>query len=155
MERLCVGDDGSDFSDLSDDGDEEFDIGRQSNLLTEDDDDEDEGMIECESSPAASSSVDHGRWRKKLLECSFPTFCENFAEVVGMCTPLDYFKKFVTADMLLDLVQQTNLYSVQKWGDSVAASVNELEQYIGIYLQMGIVSMPSVRCYWESGTRYA
>ncbi|XP_070397519.1 piggyBac transposable element-derived protein 3-like [Dermacentor albipictus] len=57
--------------------------------------------------------------------------------------------------MLAMLVEQTNLYSTQKYGKSANTSIHEVEQYIGMYLQMGLVQMPNVRCYWEQGTRHS
>lgn len=72
MECLCVGDD---VSDLSDEDDEEFNIGRQPSVLIEDDDDG--SAIECEGRLTASSSVDDGRWRNALLQRSFPIFSET------------------------------------------------------------------------------
>ena len=57
--------------------------------------------------------------------------------------------------MLTALVENTNLYSVQKDGKSVETDKKEVEKLIGIYLHMGIVKMPGVRYYWENETRYS
>ncbi|XP_075739139.1 LOW QUALITY PROTEIN: piggyBac transposable element-derived protein 3 [Rhipicephalus microplus] len=57
--------------------------------------------------------------------------------------------------MVAILVYQTNLYSTQKYGKSVNTIVPEVEQYIGMYLKMGLVQMPNVRCYWEQGSRHS
>ena len=35
------------------------------------------------------------------------------------------------------------------WFNAMATSVKEIEQLMGMYLQMGIVQMLGVRCYWE------
>lgn len=55
--------------------------------------------------------------------------------------------------MLTMLVEQTNVYSTQRYGSSVKTIMQELEQYIGVYLKMGLAKMLNVRCYWENGTR--
>ncbi|KAG0418072.1 hypothetical protein HPB47_005146, partial [Ixodes persulcatus] len=65
------------------------------------------------------------------------------------------FRKFLANDMLKRLVEHTNLYNTQNYGSTVNTSALELEQYIGMYLQMGLVKMPIVRSYWEQGTRYS
>ncbi|KAG0429116.1 hypothetical protein HPB47_023943, partial [Ixodes persulcatus] len=65
------------------------------------------------------------------------------------------FRKFLANDMLKRLVEHTNLYSTQNYGSSVNTSALELEQYIGMYLQMGLVKKPNARSYWEQDTRYS
>uniref|UniRef100_A0A087XB13 PiggyBac transposable element-derived protein domain-containing protein n=1 Tax=Poecilia formosa TaxID=48698 RepID=A0A087XB13_POEFO len=69
-------------------------------------------------------------------------------------TPCQYFKDFVTADMLQEIAEETNLYSVQKNGKSVNTNAQEIEQLLGMYMHMGLVQMPNVRAYWEMETRY-
>uniref|UniRef100_A0A3P9CH39 PiggyBac transposable element-derived protein domain-containing protein n=1 Tax=Maylandia zebra TaxID=106582 RepID=A0A3P9CH39_9CICH len=70
-------------------------------------------------------------------------------------TPLEYFKNFITDDMLLLLMEQTNLYSVQNSNHlrNVNTTVKELEILIGLYLRMGLCQMPGNRAYWENDTR--
>ncbi|XP_014672682.1 PREDICTED: piggyBac transposable element-derived protein 3-like [Priapulus caudatus] len=69
-------------------------------------------------------------------------------------TPYNYFKLFVSDEMLDKMAYQTNLYSVSKDQRSVQTSKKEIEQVLGIYLRMGLVQMPNVRSYWEEDTRY-
>lgn len=71
-----------------------------------------------------------------------------------MESPLDFFRKFLSDDMLDLLVEMTNLYSVQKTGTSVNTNKKEMEQLIGMFFHMGLAKMPGNRCYWETGTRY-
>jgi len=47
----------------------------------------------------------------------------------------------------------TNLYAAQN-ECALNVSCQEIEQYIGILLHMGIVQMPDYRMYWKFGTRY-
>lgn len=53
------------------------------------------------------------------------------------------------------VVQETNLYSTQTTGKSLNVTESKLDQFFGLYLLMGLVQMPSVRSYWEHGTRFA
>lgn len=59
--------------------------------------------------------------------------------------------------MLELLKDQTNLYSVQKstHHSNVNTNVKVLEQFIGLYLRMGLCQLPGIRAYWENDTRCA
>ncbi|XP_051561672.1 piggyBac transposable element-derived protein 3-like [Myxocyprinus asiaticus] len=73
---------------------------------------------------------------------------------VSSHTPLEYFQRFVSEDMLQALTQNTNEYSFQKTGRSVKTNKKEIEKVIGIYLKMGLVQMSGVSMYWETALRY-
>ena len=69
-------------------------------------------------------------------------------------TPYNYFKYFVTSDMLEYLAEESNNYAHQKAGFTLQTSSSELETFMGLYFQMGLVKMPAVGCFWETYTRY-
>lgn len=69
-------------------------------------------------------------------------------------TPLQYFRRFVTHDMLELIAEFTNHYSVQRLGKCVNTNVKEVEQMLGMYFRMGLVEMSGVRMYWENESRY-
>lgn len=75
-------------------------------------------------------------------------------ETMEVSTPLQYFQRFVTDDMLGTLVTNTNEYSVQKSGNSINTTKKEIEQVIGMFYHMELVQMSSVRQYWETETAY-
>ncbi len=80
-------------------------------------------------------------WRKKHFEIPECTFTRpSVTPPDNLLTPLEYFRKFITAEMLELLKEQTNLYSVQKSGTqkNVNTTVKEMEILIGIYLRMGL-----------------
>ena len=52
------------------------------------------------------------------------------------------------------MVDNTNLYSVQKTGKSVNVTVEEMKSFIGMQIVMGIVRMPRYECYWSRELRY-
>jgi len=70
-------------------------------------------------------------------------------------SPYIYFRKMIANEMLENLAKETNLYAMQKEGSEIDTIVKELEILIGIYIRMGLVSMPRVRAYWELETRYS
>lgn len=97
------------------------------------------------------------KWRKAKYEppsVEFEECGEEDSELRCEWTPYMYFKKFVTDEMLQDVAEQTNLYSMQKNDKSLNTSAKEIEQVLGMYMHMGLVQMPSVRAYWEMETRH-
>ena len=69
-------------------------------------------------------------------------------------TPLEYFKMFFPESLLRMIVNNTNLYSVQKNTKSVKTSIEEIKTYIGMKILMGIIKLPSYRNYWSGALRY-
>ena len=95
------------------------------------------------------------RWRRKepaqvnssFLGPSFPAPPEEEN------TPFQYFLQFCDRNLISHIVEQTNLYSVQVNGSSVVTTQNEMEQFLGILILMGIIKYPQYRMYWSPGTR--
>uniref|UniRef100_A0A667Z5P7 PiggyBac transposable element-derived protein domain-containing protein n=1 Tax=Myripristis murdjan TaxID=586833 RepID=A0A667Z5P7_9TELE len=97
------------------------------------------------------------QWGKKQFEppaVEFVECVEEEDEDRRDWTPYQYFKDFVTEEMLQEIAEETNLYSVQKEGKSVNTNAKEIEQILGMYMHMGLVQLPNVRAYWEMETRY-
>lgn len=70
-------------------------------------------------------------------------------------SPLDFFHRFFSADILLDIVDNTNLYSTQRTGKCIQMTLEELKDFLMILLIMGIVNMPSYLDYWSIEFRYS
>ena len=49
--------------------------------------------------------------------------------------------------------EQTKMYSVQCIGRSIQTNENEMEQFLGILIMMGVINYPQYRMYWSSETR--
>ena len=64
---------------------------------------------------------------------------ENFEEL----KPLNYFQMFCNKDLNKLISEHTNLYSVQKHGNSIATTDNEIKPFIGIQMLMSLVDLPS------------
>ncbi|XP_046383469.1 piggyBac transposable element-derived protein 2-like [Ischnura elegans] len=69
-------------------------------------------------------------------------------------TPFSYFKLFVDNDMISNIVEQTNLYSVQEKCQNVNTNDKEIHQLLGIHMIMSIVTMPSYSMFWSEKSRY-
>ena len=64
---------------------------------------------------------------------------ENFEEL----KPLNYFQMFCNKDLNKLISEHTNLYSVQKDGNSIATTDNEVKPFISIQMLMLLVDLPS------------
>jgi hypothetical protein len=146
----------SDISDLesddSEDDDYEGTLSPASNSSSTGDVSSENVDDETVSSHSSTTVI---RWRRVPIFDINQTWLDTFPPPPATTkTPLEYFHEFVTHDMLEKLAYQTNLYSVQVEGSSIATTVKEMEQFLGIYLTMGIVQMREVRMYWSQQTRY-
>ena len=60
--------------------------------------------------------------------------------------------KFFTDETPKIVVDNTNLYSVQKSGVSINTNKEEITTFIGIQIMMGIIQLPNYRAYWSKNT---
>ena len=67
--------------------------------------------------------------------------------------PKKYFDMFFNNELIETISEQTNLYSVQISGKSTQTNIQEVEQFLGIMVLMGIIKYPTYRMYWSPGTR--
>jgi hypothetical protein len=68
--------------------------------------------------------------------------------------PYHYFSQFFSEDVQDHIVYQTNLYSLQKTGELIQCTTEEIKKVIGIYLLSGIMPLPRYRMYWNSKTLF-
>ena len=111
---------------------------------------------EAESSGSCESNK-HVLWRK--LELDQPDVNCDEREISPFIegtngTPFNYFKRFVTDDLIADIVEQSNIYCMQKRGSLLNLTTSEFEMYLACFFHMGLTQMPSVRAYWEKETEY-
>ena len=65
--------------------------------------------------------------------------------------PIEYFKSFVTEEILQLLVDQSNLYATQKTVNKpLDVSVHELERWLGLTIRFSVSKLPSCRMHWEA-----
>lgn len=95
------------------------------------------------------------KWKKgKFLHKAEITNCEFKNNLHADFTPIDYFWKYFSLDILQDIVHNTNLYAVQVTGRSINISEDEMKDFIAILLLMGVVNLPSYVDYWSKELRY-
>ena len=95
------------------------------------------------------------RWRKRVpipVQSKFSgiDFPEPPSEDL---IPRQYFDYFFDSNLFDHTAQETNLYSVQTSGKSINTNAKEIEQFVGILVEMGILKYPQYRMYWDPTTR--
>ncbi|KAF9807340.1 hypothetical protein SFRURICE_007055 [Spodoptera frugiperda] len=79
---------------------------------------------------------------------------DNYIDLPEDDSPLSFFHLFFSQDILTNIVEQTNLYSVQQTGKSIQLTDEEFRDFLAIHVLMGIVVMPSYLDYWSEKFRY-
>ena len=69
-------------------------------------------------------------------------------------TPFQYFKLFVSDEMLNNTTEQTNIYILQSKGTEKSILRKDIEKFIVVFFRMGLVRLPSQRSYWETFMAY-
>eukprot|EP00795_Rhopilema_esculentum_P006428 gene6428-biopygen8027 len=85
------------------------------------------------SKSTATMKIPMPKWRKREAAVVNSVFCgEPLPSPPNeVLTPIEYFKSFFDDQLIAHISEQTNLYSVQKNGSSVATTADEIEQFIG------------------------
>lgn len=96
-------------------------------------------------------------WKKQCLQLTEEEmeFTGNTAlpeAVSEMDTPYQFFKFFFDDDIIDNIVNETNRYSIQKDPSNTSNTITALDirQFIGVVLYMSVVHMPNVRFYWSN-----
>ena len=104
---------------------------------------------------APPSSTGTSNWSSTFSPITINSFSEPVGPKFQVCTSaVDVFSHFMTANLLKEIVDQTNLYTRQvmdpqrfsKWSQ---VSVEELKAFFGFNILMGLVSMPGIEDYWK------
>lgn len=94
-------------------------------------------------------------WKQKHLQLNeeqlrFHGNCEIHGDLLQLDTPYQFFCYFFSDELFRNIVEQTNLYYVQKHPERpVTFTASDIKQYIGIILYMSLVHMPNTRSYWN------
>jgi hypothetical protein len=69
-------------------------------------------------------------------------------------SPRRYFAMFFSDEIVSEIVNQSNMYSVEKTGRSANITKLDIEHFVAIHILMGVVRMPCYLDYWSSRLRY-
>lgn len=99
-------------------------------------------------------------WRKENLvvpdeNLQYLGASEYSDTIMSLSTPLAFFNFFFSDSIIESIVEQSNLYSVQKDTEKPAnLDQSDIKKFIGICLYSSVVHMPSVRHYWSNHMNY-
>jgi len=80
---------------------------------------------------------------------------QYFTDSISVLTPIEYFFKFFSEDLITLMVEQSNLYSFQKFQKPLGVTFNEIKEFLGIELWMGVVKLPAYTDFWAQYTRFS
>ena len=120
-----------------------------------DDEDSNEEQGDCAPPQKKSRKKPSYRWRKTKPLARDINFLGNEFSLppAKEFSPVQYFKKFWSDNIIENLATQTNIYSVQKSGKRIGTNAQEIERFIGIQMLMSIISLPSYELYWSKDLR--
>ena len=146
---------GSD-SDISESSDDEEDVvSDYAEELSDAEDDPVQEKIQPRKKGKNKQSKNNIKWRKITpaeVDAKFegPPFPDPLCMILN---PGIILICFFGHELIETISEQTDLYSVQTSGKNIQTNNNEIEQFIGILIMMGIVKYPSYRMYWSPETR--
>ncbi|KAK8781011.1 hypothetical protein V5799_017648 [Amblyomma americanum] len=74
-----------------------------------------------------------------------------FSEVRCDFSPLDYYKQYVKDDMLVEMAEKTNQRIHKDRGIAAKISAQEVKQFLGCSMLMGVIGYPRIRFFWKKG----
>ncbi|XP_028042586.1 piggyBac transposable element-derived protein 3-like, partial [Bombyx mandarina] len=96
------------------------------------------------------------KWKKAQFKHKADIQSNDFVfDLPNTDSPLDFFYRFMSPDILIDIVDNSNLYSTHRTGKCMQLTIEQLKDFLAILLIMGIVKMPSYLDYWSTEFRYA
>ena len=102
-----------------------------------------------------AAAQDAPRWRnhpeiEPMEAAETPSLVADHPEM-GTKTPIEVFRMFWDEKMCEMIITETNRYARQNNDQSFRLTREELDQFLGILLLTGYVSLPRQRMYWEKG----
>ena len=118
---------------------------------------DDEPLASIASRPVENANNTTYKWRSKNFEpLDDVTFKEpEMAPTPDVeKTPFEYFKFFVSDEMLNSITQQTIVYTLQSKSEEKSLLRKDIEKFIGVFLRVDLVRLPTQRSYWETFMTY-
>ena len=90
-------------------------------------------------------------WNKvfrREITPSIPKFLMQTKNDEEESLPMEYFKNFISNELLDKICEQSNIYTLQKNVNKPLLLHRELEQWIGFTMQMSVVKISDTRMHW-------
>ena len=93
----------------------------------------------------------HYGWRKRDTMHGGNTFVQSFSDPPDeKRTPLQYFREFIAVKNLETVINEANIYIMQKTGKSMNTNMAEVLSLICMKVMMRIVKLPSYKLNWSA-----
>ena len=69
-------------------------------------------------------------------------------------TPLEYFKLFWDDEITKNLLEQTNIFSIQVSFKCINTNIKEMEQFLDLQMLMLLIRLPTYGIYWVNEFRF-
>ena len=155
---------GSEDSELSDSGDDDCEIETHRKTQKRQHSVPSQRQIVSNTEPA--SGIKKHEWKQECIWSDGalhydPDGSHSFAgtealseSIAGLVTPLQFFRYFLTDDIIKLITQQTSLYSVQQCPNNpLIVTECDIECFIGIAVFMYLIKLASSRRYWSNRFR--
>ncbi|KAF9419657.1 hypothetical protein HW555_003935 [Spodoptera exigua] len=109
---------------------------------------------ETRSKKKLTTNLPHSLTKKKKAFLRKPLEFKWEGVWFGIEVSIRLFCGFFSEDVINIIIENTNLYAVQRNLKSINLTRDELLDFIAINLLMGVVKMPSYRDYWKKDLRY-
>ncbi|XP_041868396.1 piggyBac transposable element-derived protein 2-like [Melanotaenia boesemani] len=96
------------------------------------------------------------RWRtpRNANITDYPEWQANLPKSDSIKSPYEYFKMFFSEDILEIVVEQSNLYAIQRdTNKPLNLTTKELEQFMGTAVYMSLFGLPGTRMFWNKATQ--
>jgi Transposase IS4 len=90
------------------------------------------------------------KWRRKpFIPCRTAFSGTSRPLNIPAGTPISYFEKYFTKDLIAKFTQNTNIYALQNGSKIKETTVPEIRQLIGLHMYMGCNKLPRLQLYWS------
>ncbi|XP_023026106.2 piggyBac transposable element-derived protein 3 [Leptinotarsa decemlineata] len=100
-------------------------------------------------------------WKQKAMQLNedqlqFHGETELATDIRKLESPYDFFTYFFSKELFDKIVEETNLFSVQKKPERPTVFTDiDIKQYIGIVTYMSLANMPNTRSFWSDDLRFS
>ena len=114
---------------------------------------EDPPEVQGKAKQNKKPAINRPYWDKVSARDTTPSispFLMQYEEDFEQRLPMEYFKSFISDELLDKICEQSNIYSVQKdVSKPLTLCREEPEQWIGIAMQMSITKLSDTRMHWS------
>ncbi|XP_047111609.1 piggyBac transposable element-derived protein 3-like [Schistocerca piceifrons] len=93
------------------------------------------------------------KWKFKPLSTVAETYKAPKFEESVLCSPIQYFKRYIPDDLFTSMTAHTNIYAFQQGKSSFKQTTQELEALFGLHILTGALKFPRLQMYWDTSLK--